>query len=114
MSTLRARCPHCRTFTAVALGPEYQCHACGAEFAAGLVRVPRAWGSGGEAMAEAAALPLPYPEAAVVACETLEEQTAALASSLPERPLVLGGCCCAHTGAIAGLAVGRRLAVVWL
>ena len=114
MSTLRARCPHCRTFTAVALGPEYQCHACGAEFAAGLVRVPRAWGSGGEAMAEAAALPLPYPEAAVVACETLEEQTAALAYSLPERPLVLGGCCCAHTGAIAGLAAGRRLAVVWL
>jgi arginase len=65
-------------------------------------------------MAEAAMLPLPYPEAAVVACETLEEQTAALASSLPERPLVLGGCCCAHTGAIAGLAAGRRLAVVWL
>ncbi len=66
-------------------------------------------------MAEAAALPLPYPEAAVVACETLEEQTAVLASSLPDRPLVLGGCCCAHTGAIAGLAArAPRLAVVWL
>ncbi len=115
MSILRARCPHCRTFTAVALGPEYQCHSCGAEFAAGLVRVPRAWGSGGEAMAQAATLPLPYPEAAVVACETLEEQTAKLASSLPELPLVLGGCCCAHTGAIAGLAARHgRLAVAWL
>lgn len=114
MSTLRARCPHCRTFTAVAVDLTYQCHVCGAEFAAGLVRVPRAWGSGGEAMAEGASLPLPYPEAAVVACETLEEQTATLAASLPARPLVLGGCCCSHTGAIAGLAAGRRLAVVWL
>jgi len=66
-------------------------------------------------MAEAAASAFPYPEAAVVACDTLEEQTRALAASLPERPLVLGGCCCAHTGAIAGLAVRReRLAVVWL
>ena len=101
--------------TAVALGPEYQCHSCGAEFAAGLVRVPRAWGTGGEAMAEAASLALPYPETTVVDCDTLEEQTARLAAVLPERPLVLGGCCCAHTGAIRGLAarVGR-LAVVWL
>ena len=58
MSRLRAKCPVCKTFTAVALGPEYQCHACGTEFAAGLVRVPRAWGTGGEAMAEAASLEL--------------------------------------------------------
>jgi arginase len=115
MSVLRARCPDCRTLTAVALGPEYQCHSCGREFAAGLVRVPRAWGRGGEAMAEAASLSLPYPEAAVVACDTLEEQSAMLAVSLPERPLVLGGCCCAHLGAIRGLARrGGRLAVVWL
>ena len=115
MSTLRARCPDCRTLTAVMLGSEYQCHSCGREFTAGLVRVPRAWGSGGEAMAASASLALPYPEADVIACETLEEQTAVLASSLPGRPLVLGGCCCAHTGAIRGLA-GRhdRLAVVWL
>ena len=63
MSRLRARCPDCRTLTAVAFGTEYQCHACGREFRAGLVRVPRAWGDGGEAMAEAAQLPLPYPEA---------------------------------------------------
>ena len=54
VSTLRARCPDCRTLTAVALDDEYQCHSCGREFAAGLVRVPRAWGAGGEAMAEAA------------------------------------------------------------
>ena len=47
-SRLRARCPDCRTLTAVAIGPDYQCHVCGREFAAGLVRVPRAWGAGGE------------------------------------------------------------------
>jgi tRNA(Ile2) C34 agmatinyltransferase TiaS len=61
MSRLRARCPDCHTYTAVAIGPGYECHACGREFAAGLVRVPRAWGEGGETMAEAARLPLPYP-----------------------------------------------------
>ena len=63
VSTLRARCPDCRTITAVAIDDEYQCHSCGREYAAGLVRVPRAWGAGGDAMAEAAHLPLPYPEA---------------------------------------------------
>ena len=115
MSLLRARCPECGTYTAVALGPEYECHACGRTFAAGLVRVPRAWGEGGGAMAKAAGLPLPYPEAAVVAEDSLGEQTLALASELPERPLVLGGCCCAHVGAIRGLAMRyERLALVWL
>ena len=115
MSLLRARCPDCRTLTAVALGPDYQCHACGREFAAGLVRVPRAWGVGGEAMAEAARLPLPYPEVAVVECDSPGEQALAVASGLPERPLVLGGCCCAHVGAIEALAARfGRLALVWL
>jgi len=115
VSRLRAKCPDCRTFTAVALGPEYECHACGRVFGAGLVRVPRAWGDGGDAMAEAASLPLPYPEAAVIAEDTLGEQTLALASELPERPLVLGGCCCSHVGAVEGLAARHeRLAVVWL
>ena len=114
MSRLRARCPDCRTFTAVALGPGYECHACGREFAAGLVRVPRAWGEGGESMAEAARLPLPYPEAAVIEEESLGEQSLALAMDLPERPLVLGGCCCAHVGAVEGLAARYgRIAVVW-
>jgi arginase len=115
MSRLRARCPECGTFTAVALGPGYECHACGREFGAGLVRVPQAWGEGGESMAEAARLPLPYPEVAVVEEETLGEQNLAIATELPERPLVLGGCCCAHIGAIEGLATRYgRLALVWL
>jgi arginase len=66
-------------------------------------------------MAEAAFLPLPYPEAAVVDEETLTEQNLALASALPERPLVLGGCCCAHVGAVEGLATRHeRFGVVWL
>jgi arginase family enzyme len=115
VSSLRARCPDCRTFTAVAVGSEYECHRCGRVFAAGLVRVPRAWGKGGEAMAEAAALELPYPETAVVDEASLDDQTAKIAAALPERPLVLGGCCCAHVGAVTGLAArGGRLAVVWL
>ncbi len=46
---------------------------------------------------------------------TLGEQTLVLASELPERPLVLGGCCCAHVGAVEGLATRHdRLAVVWI
>ncbi len=115
MSVLRARCPHCSTLTAVALGDGYECHMCGTEFRAGLVRVPRAWGSGGEAMAAAAALALPYPEAAVIEESSLDSQTAELAAALPDPPLVLGGCCCAHVGAIRGLAARHgRLAVVWL
>jgi len=115
LSRLRAKCPECRAYTAVALGPEYECHACGKTFGAGLVRVPRAWGTGGEAMAEAAHLPLPYPEAAVVAESSLAEQSLALALELPERALVLGGCCCAHIGAVEALAARHdRIAVIWL
>jgi arginase len=114
MSRLRAKCPDCKTFTAVALGPDYECHACGRNFAAGMVRVPQAWGDGGEAMAEAAWLELPYPETGVVEAETLEEQSLALAADLPERPLVLGGCCCSHVGAVEGLAARQgRLSLVW-
>jgi len=115
VSSLRARCPDCRTFTAVALGSGYECHACGREFAAGLVRVPRAWGADGQELADGANLALPYPETGVVARDSLDDQTAELAAALPERPLVLGGCCCSHVGAVRGLA-GRvdRLAVVWL
>jgi arginase family enzyme len=115
VSLLRARCPDCRTLTAVALpGGEYECHSCGRVFRAGLVRVPRAWGEGGESMAEAAFLPLSYPEVGVVDEETLTEQNLALAASLPERPVVLGGCCCAHVGAVEGLATRYgRLGIVW-
>jgi arginase len=114
MSRLRARCPDCRTLTAVAVGEGYQCHSCGREFGAGLVRVASAWGSGGEAMVEASPLELPYPEAAVVEEATLQDQNLAVASSLPERPVILGGCCCSHVGAVEGLAARHeRLGIVW-
>jgi len=115
MSRLRAKCPDCKTYTAVAIGPEYECHSCGRVFHSGMVRVPQAWGSGGEAMAESAWLELPFPEAAIVEAETLEEQNLALAADLPERPLVLGGDCCSHVGAVEGLVARQgRLSVVWL
>ena len=114
MSRLRAKCPNCKTFTAVALGSEYECHSCGRTYDSGLVRVPQAWGEGGEAMAEAAWLELPSPETAVVEADSLEEQTLALAADLPERPLVLGGCCCAHIGAVEGLAARQgRISLIW-
>jgi len=81
----------------------------------GLVRVPRAWGDGGEAMVEAAALALDYPEVAVVEEETLAMQTLAVASDLPAHPIVLGGCCCSHVGAVEGLAARHgHVGVLWL
>jgi arginase len=80
-----------------------------------MVRVPRAWGTGGEAMAEAAHLAFDYPEAAVVEEDSLADQTLALAAELPDRPLVLGGCCSSHVGALEGLAARHdRIALVWL
>jgi arginase family enzyme len=115
MSRLRAICPDCRTYTAVALDEGYECHACGRAFAAGLVRVRRAWGRGGEAMAAAATLPLDYPEAAVIEQDSLAEQNLALALELPEQPVVLGGCCCSHIGAVEALAARHeRITVLWL
>lgn len=112
---MRARCPRCHALTAVAIDEGYECHSCGASFAAGLVRVPRAWGDGGEPMVEAAALPLDYPEVAVVEEETLAMQTLAVASDLPAHPVILGGCCCSHVGAVEGLAARHgRLGVLWL
>jgi arginase len=115
VSILRAKCPTCRANTAVAVGDGYECHSCGRTFAAGLVRVPRAWGDGGEKMVEAAALQLDYPEASVVEEDSLVAQTLAVASDLPTRPLVLGGCCCSHVGAVEGLAARHeRLGIVWL
>jgi arginase len=115
VSSLRARCPRCRTFTAVAVGDGYECHSCGSTYLAGLVRVPAAWGSGGEGMAEGARIELPYPEVGVVERGTLEEQNAAVAESLAARPIVVGGCCCAHVGGATGVARRvDRLAVVWI
>jgi arginase len=65
-------------------------------------------------MAEAAWLELPYPETAIVEAESLEEQSLALAADLPERPLVLGGCCCSHIGAVEGLAARQGgMSLVW-
>ena len=116
MSQLRAKCPTCLAYTAVAIGPDYECHSCGRTFAAGLVRVPRAWGDeSGQVMVDAASLPLDYPEASVVEESTLHAQSLAIASDLPQRPLVLGGCCCSHVGAVEGLAARHdRLGVIWL
>jgi arginase len=114
MSRLRAKCPDCLAYTAVALDGDYECHACGRRFAAGLVRVPRAWGDGGEGMVEAASLPLDFPEAAVVAESSLEEQNFAVALDLPERPVILGGCCCSHIGAVEALAARHgRIGLLW-
>jgi arginase family enzyme len=114
MSRLRAICPDCHTYTAVALGGDYECHSCGRTFAGGLIRVPRAWGSGGDAMAEAATLPAPYPETAVIAEDTLAMQSLALARELPDRPIVLGGCCCSHIGAVEALTARHgRVALLW-
>jgi arginase family enzyme len=115
VSALRARCPSCRTFTAVAVGEGYECHSCGSTFAAGIVRVPAAWGSGGEGMAEGARIELPYPEVAVVERDDLDEQTKAIAETLARRPVVVGGCCCSHVGGATGVAArGGRLAVIWI
>jgi arginase family enzyme len=115
VSRLRAKCPTCLAYTAVAIGPDYECHSCGRTFAAGLVRIPRAWGDGGEPMVEAASLRLDYPEAAVVEEDTLHAQTLSVASDLPQRPLILGGCCCSHIGAVKGLALRYdRLGVIWI
>jgi arginase family enzyme len=115
MSALRARCPNCRTFTAVAVGEGFECHSCGTTFAAGIVRVPAAWGAGGEGMAEGARIALPYPEVAVVERDDLDEQTAAVAGALARRPIVVGGCCCSHVGGATGVAArAGRIAVVWI
>jgi arginase len=66
-------------------------------------------------MAEGARAPLPYPEAAVVERDTLDEQNEAVAEALAQRPIVLGGCCCAHVGAAQGLARRvERLGIVWI
>jgi arginase len=70
---------------------------------------------GGKTMAAAALLALPYPEAARIEEATLDEQVATQMRNLPARPLVLGGCCCSHIGAIRGLSERPgRLAVVWV
>jgi arginase len=66
-------------------------------------------------MCEAAMMPLPLAEWTTVAEDSVAAQTATLAAALPPRPVVLGGCCCSHIGAVAGLArTHGRIGVVWL
>ena len=66
-------------------------------------------------MAAAAAMSLPWPEAATIDEDTLEEQIETTARELPMRPLVLGGCCCSHVGAVRELSRRHgRVAVVWI
>jgi arginase len=66
-------------------------------------------------MADAARMELPWPEAAVVEEETLEEEIEQVAHDLPARPFILGGSCCAHVGAVRELARRHgRVGVVWL
>lgn len=65
-------------------------------------------------MEAAALMPLDHPEVGTIDEETLELQTLALAADLPDLPLVLGGCCCAHIGAVEGLAARHeKLALLW-
>jgi arginase len=65
-------------------------------------------------MAEAGRLLLPYPETAVIDEDTLAGQSLALARELPDRPIVLGGCCCSHMGAVEALTARHgRVAVLW-
>jgi hypothetical protein len=85
VSVLRAKCPDCRTLTAVAIDGDYQCHACGREFGAGLVRVAGEF-----------ELRLPWPDAAVI------DDPAAL-PDLPARPLVVGGSRAVHDAVAAAV-----------
>ena len=58
---------------------------------------------------------LPWPEAAIVEEPTLEDEIARIARELPERPLLLGGSCCGHVGALRELVRRHgRVGVVWI
>jgi len=66
-------------------------------------------------MMRAAMMDIGVAEAATVAEATVREQTRRVRSVLPERAVVLGGCCCTHVGAVAGAADrAGRVAVVWV
>ena len=86
----------------VALDDGYECHSCWPRtFAAGLVRVPRAWGDGRRGDGRGGAAAAAVPRGGRRRATTLDDQTAA-AGRAARAPLVLGGCCCAHLGAIRG------------
>ena len=115
VSALRARCPDCRTLTAVAIGAGVPVPLLRARVrrrararAARVGRRRRGDGRGGE-------------HGAAVARggrrrggDARRADRARSARELPARPLVLGGCCCAHVGAVRELArrhgrLARRL-----
>ena len=79
------------------------------------MRVPRAWGAGGDAMAEAAALALPWPEAATIEEPTLDEQIAAIARELPPGRSCSEAAAARTSAQCAELARRHgRLGVVWI
>jgi arginase len=66
-------------------------------------------------MVEAASMDVPWPETATIGEDALDAQVEATARVLPARPLVLGGCCCSHVGAVRELARRHgRIGIVWL
>ena len=117
MSALRARCPHCRTLTAVAVDDGYECHSCGARVR-GRAR-PRPARLGRRAARRwprRRASTLPYPEAAVV-----ERGHARRAERRDRRGAAASARSCsaaaaARTSARSAGSPARydRLAVVWL
>ena len=94
---------------------DYECHSCGREFAAGLVRVPRAGGRRRGDGRRPRSTALPYPEAAVV-----EEDVAGRAEPDARLGLPDGRSCSAAAAARTSArsrardAVTSRLGVVWL
>ena len=105
VSRLRARCPRLPHVSRPSRWSRLSSAIrAGGSSTAGLVRVPRAWGEGGEAMVEAACLALPFPEVATSRRTRSPSRIWRSRRRSPSRPLVLGGCCCAHVGAIEGLA----------
>ena len=79
-------------------------HACGRTFGRRPRAVFRAPGAGRRGHGRGSVPPLPYHETAVHRGGLLANRAWRIALDLPERPLVLGGCCCAHFGAVEALA----------
>ena len=112
VSTLRARCPDCRTLTAVALE--------GGENATPRTvlprrprRVPKAWGEDGESAVEAAFLEPPY-SGHVVDEDTLTEQTCSPSPARFPSGRWSSAAAAAHVGAVEALATrAGRLGIAW-
>ena len=111
VSLLRARCPDCSTLTAVAIGPRVRVPLVRPDVrrrararAARVGRRRRADDRGGVAFRST------IRRRRSSRRTRSHAQTLAVASDLPARPLVLGGCCCSHIGAVEGLAAPPRAA----